>query len=246
MAFIPLTEIAANLQKSGRYWISFTGDSITSCEWVHPNWRDIVIYVLHDQLTDYLKGDWQTAEWGIKGFNWAYDGANTQNIVEKINDILLVKPHLVIGLMGGNDAPQGITVAQSVANIRKIADRVLASGAKLVWSNSTPAAVNHRKNKEYSPYARAFIQMSSPDPANFQKIDMFSIYQNFPLKRLFTFLSEENLQEGLKKGDPDPIHPNQLGNAYIAKVILDETFGISFDPEKYISNTQSGLKYPEY
>jgi len=118
---IALQEISETIKSKGRYWIAFTGDSITSCEWVHPNWREIVEYVLQNELTDYLKNDWKTGEWGIKGFNFAYDGATT------------------------------------------------------------------------------------------------------------------NLQ-----------HPNQLGNAYIAKVILKEVFGIEFDPELYWKDTLEGEKYPKY
>ncbi|NMB56729.1 hypothetical protein GYA19_02210 [Candidatus Beckwithbacteria bacterium] len=45
---ILVQDIKQTLLKTSKYWIVFTGDSITSCEWVHPNWRDIVIYVLQD------------------------------------------------------------------------------------------------------------------------------------------------------------------------------------------------------
>lgn len=46
------------------------------------------------------------------------------------------------------------------------------------------------------------------------------------------------------QGDIDPHHPNQLGNAYIAKVILKETFDVDFDPEKYIKEMVAGEKFP--
>lgn len=239
-----LEEIKAKLEKNGRYWISFTGDSITSCEWVHPNWRDIVIYVLQNELIPLLNGDWKTPEWGIKGFNFAYDGANTKDIVEHLEDILLVKPDLVVGLMGGNDPVLGITVDESIENIRTIYKRVKATGASIIWSNSTPAGKGSKKNAEYRPYAEAFINMSNVD--DLVKIDMFNIYQKFQTEEFYTFISEENLVEGVKAGEIDLQHPNQLGNAYIAKVILKEGFGVEFDPEKYIRTTLSGEKYPSY
>lgn len=244
MASILLDQMQNVLQGTGKYWIVFTGDSITSCEWVHPNWRDIVIYVLQKETTKYLNGDWQTSGWGIKGFNLAYDGATTKDIVERLDDVLLVKPQVVIGLMGGNDPVSGVGVKESVENIKKISEAVRKSGSRLVWSNSIPAGKGSKKNPEYKPYANAFMQI--PEGEGFQKIDMFSIFQNFPTERFFTFLSEENPIEGIKAGKPDLQHPNQLGNAYIAKVILEKVFQISFDPEKYIQETLEGNKYPEY
>lgn len=194
---IQLENINTVLKDNGRYWIVFTGDSITSCEWVHPNWRDIVIYVLQDELTRLLKSDWKTPEWGIKGFNFAYDGATTKNILEKIDDILLVKPQLVIGLMGGNDPVLGVSVDESVENIKKISELVTSAGSKLVWCNSTPAGKGSKKNPEYEPYAKAFMQI--PEKENFYKINMFYLYQKFPIDKFFTFVFEENPVEGIKE-----------------------------------------------
>ncbi len=241
---VTLDEITNKLKQGGKYWIVFTGDSITSCEWIHPNWRDIVIYVLHEEMTKYLKGDWKTSEWGIKGFNFAYNGATTKDILKNIDDILLVKPQLVIGLMGGNDPTLGVGVDESVKYIKKISNLVINSDAKLVWCNSTPAGKGSKKNPEYKPYAKAFMKIS--DKNSFQKIDMFNIYKKFPTEKFFTFMSEENPVEGIKAGDPDLQHPNQHGNAYIAKFILKEVFDIKFDPEKYIRDTLKVKKYPSY
>jgi len=55
---INLDTIKSSLNKTGKYTICFTGDSITSCEWVHPNWRDIIVYVLQDQITNKVN-DWK-------------------------------------------------------------------------------------------------------------------------------------------------------------------------------------------
>jgi hypothetical protein len=88
--------------------------------------------------------------------------------------------------------------------------------------------------------------MSIQENDNFQLIDLFNVYQQFSLERIFTFISEENPVEGIKAGEIDLQHPNQLGNSYIAKVILEKAFSISFDPEKYIKETLSGEKYPGY
>ena len=232
---IPPEEIKHALESKGKYWIVFTGDSITSCEWVHPNWRDIVIYAVQNPLT---------SNPNLKGFNFAYDGATTKDILDKLDEITLVKPDLVISLMGGNDPAFNIPVSEHVSNIEKIVDRLISSGSKVVWSNSTPAATGSPKNAQYEPYVKA--SMKIPAGKNLQFLDMFNLYQQFPLDRIFTFISEENPMEGIKAGEPDLQHPNQLGNAYIAKVILEKVFGVSFDPEKYISDTLSGQKYPGF
>jgi len=239
-----LDSVVNNLKDQGKYWIVFTGDSITSCEWVHPNWRDIVIYVLQNELISLLDGDWQTAEWGIKGFNFAYDGATTKNIYDRIDDLLIVKPQLVIGLMGGNDPVLDVSVQESVKYISQITQAVTETGADIVWSNSTPAAQGSPKNSQYQPYAEALMQMHQPE--HLLKLDMFNLYQKFPTDKFFTFISEENPVEGIKAGEPDLQHPNQLGNAYIAKIILDQVFGIKFNPDKYIKQTQQGAKLPSY
>lgn len=237
---IDLEEIKQSLIKNNKYWITFTGDSITSCEWVHPNFRDIIIYVLQNELTKLLKGDWKTSEWGIKGFNFAYDGATTKDILEKTNDILLVKPDLVIGLMGENDCTFDISVLEHVKNSKNIIDKIISSGSKVVWCNSITSGLGSKKNTRYQPYAEAILKIKKNN--NLQLVDMFNIYKKFPLESIFTFRSEENPVEG----ELDLSHPNQLGNAYIAKVILKEVFSINFDPEKYIKDTSAGEKYPSY
>ncbi len=237
---VALAKIADKLKQNGKYWIVFTGDSITSCEWVHPNWREIVEYVLQEEMTKYLN-DWKMSEWGIRGFNFALDGATSRDILNRVNKMKTINPDIIIGLMGGNDPALGISIAESVENIKRISN---SFNTIVVWCSSTPAGERSKKNAEYAPYVEAFLQI--PDSEYFRKIDMFNIYRKFPTKKFFTFKSEENPVEGIKEGELDLQHPNQLGNAYIAKVILKKVFDIEFDPEKYWKETQSGEKLPKY
>lgn len=242
---VSLQDIKATLEQTGRYWIAFTGDSITSTEWVHPNWREIVEYVLKEELTKQLGGNWKLSEWGFRCFNFGYDGATTKDIVGKIPDMLLLKPNLIVGLMGGNDPTSSIPVDESTSNVQEIINKLNESGTKVAWCTSTPAGQGSKKNSEYAPYAQALVNnIFNTDKT--QLIDMYSLYQQFPLEKFFTFISEDNPVEGVKQGEPDLQHPNQLGNAYIAKIILKEIFGINFDPEKYITTTLKGEKYPQY
>lgn len=237
---ITLLDISSKIKTRGKYWIAFTGDSITSCEWVHPNWREMVEYVLKEELTR-IQGDWKNSSWGVRTFNFAYDGATTADILGKVDLIKKVEPDLVISLMGGNDPAFKLTVSQHVENTQKIIEKLATN---IVWCTSTPASPGSAKNKEYQPYAQATMQI--PTRPYLKLVDVFNQYQKFPLERIFTFISEENAVEGLKAGDIDPQHPNQLGNAYIAKIILKEVFGIEFDPEKFMQTTLSGEKYPSY
>lgn len=235
-----MDKIREALSKTGKYWIAFVGDSITSTEWVHPNWREIVEYVLKEELQKVAE-DWRIPSWGIRCFNFGFDGSTTADILKKIEEIKLVKPDMVIGLMGGNDPTLGISVDDSLKNIKQIVEKL---ETQVVWCNSTPAGGGDKKNIQYEPYAKAFMEMEGID--NLQKINMFTDYQKFPTEKFFTFISEENVVEGIKAGEIDQQHPNQLGNAYIAKIILKEVWGVEFDPEKYMGEVNGGEKLPRY
>jgi len=101
---------------------------------------------------------------------------------------------------------------------------------------------DERSSKEYQPYAESDRKISDA-----KLVDMFKESENFPKERIYTFISEADIpEENIKKGDKDYWHPNPLGNAYIAMVILKQVFGIEFNPEKYIETNGMGYKYPEY
>lgn len=235
-----MEKIKEALEKHKKYWIAFAGDSIMSTEWVHPNWREVVEYVLKEELQKVAE-DWRIPSWGIRCFNFGFDGSTTADILKKIEEIRLVKPDMVIGLMGGNDPTLGISVDDSVKNIKQIVEKL---ETQVVWCNSTPAGGGDKKNIQYEPYAKAFMEMEGID--NLQKINIFTDYQKFPTEKFFTFVSEENIDEGIKAGEIDKQHPNPLGNAYIAKIILKEVWGVEFDPEKYIDEVNRGEKLPRY
>ena len=57
--------IKSHLNKDKTFRIVFMGDSITSTEWVHPNWREIIEYVLKMELEKQMK-DWKIPSWGIR------------------------------------------------------------------------------------------------------------------------------------------------------------------------------------
>lgn len=228
---ITLQEISEKLKKGERFWIAFTGDSKTSCEWVHPNWREVVEYVLKEELEREYGDSWRTPSWHIRTFNFGYDGATTKDILDHVNDSDLVKPDLVISIMGSNDMKMGISTNDHVLNIEKIIEGL---NTNIVWCTSI-LSLDENRNQIYKTYADSLMKI--PQKENLLLVNLLEKFKNFPLDEFFTF-KENNI--------PDLTHPNQLGNAYIAKVILKEVFGIEFDPEKYWRETLAGKKYPSY
>jgi lysophospholipase L1-like esterase len=164
--------------------------------------------------------------------------------LEKVDEILDYKPDLIITVMGGNDEIFNISVDESAKLTESVLGELSSKVPYIFWCNSTPALIGDIKNEHYLPYAEAIIKIKSRD--NVKVFDMFNEYQKYDLPNFFTFRSEENPFEKLKEGDIDPVHPNMLGNAYIAKILLKEIFGIEFDPEKYLGTLLAGEKYPQY
>jgi lysophospholipase L1-like esterase len=234
-----MDEITKKLRENKKYWIAFVGDSITSTEWVHPNWREIVEYVVKsetEKLYDHV--DWKIPSWGIRCFNWGFDGATTKDILEKADQIVRAKPDLIVGLMGTNDPRLGIKSGETKNNIESLMNKF--RGIRVFWMTSTPD-LREEENKKYEDYRKITLGVKCNE--NQEIFDLFSEYKKFDLNKLFTLATEEYKGENYQV---DPSHPNQLGNAYIAKIILKEIWNIEFDPEKYIETTKKGYKYPEY
>lgn len=234
---ISLADISSRL-KNGKYWITFIGDSITSCEWVHPNWREIVEYVVKNEVGKYSK-DWMSSSWGMRFFNFAYDGATTKDIVDKLNTIKSIPSDLFVMMIGANDYHKRMPLDEHKKNTQAILDSLEENGAEVVFStNNCPS--KKEAQELYEPYATVDREM------NFKNfINLYEESKNFPKEKIYTFkFAEDDGEENVKAGDVDFWHPNQLGNAYIAKVILEKVFNIDFNPEKYLQT--NGEKYPSY
>ncbi len=94
-----MENIKNELNKNGKYWITFVGDSITSTEWVHPNWREIVEYVLKNELNDKFS-DWKTPSWGIRCFNFGLDGSTSSEILDRYEEIVSIKSNMLFLMIG--------------------------------------------------------------------------------------------------------------------------------------------------
>lgn len=231
--------------ESGEYYrIVFLGDSLTSTEWVHPNWRSIVEYVLKSELEKSIS-DWKIPSWNIRTLNAGYDGSTTRDLLRLIErDVVGFHPQLVFWMTTANDLHSSITPEEHGENVEKIAKRLAESGANIICGTSI-ATLNPSYDAMYEPLAN--VAESTLKSSGIQFIDTFRKYREFDLKKLFTFISQQgNPVLGIKPGDIDFAHPNQLGNAYVAKLFLEEGFGISFDPERYIAETLKGEMFPGY
>lgn len=243
MVQLNLVALKKMLESGQRFRMVFFGDSITSTEWVHPNWREIFEYVVKEELTK-LMGDWKAPSWGIRGINSGLDGSTSQDWLERLaEDVFSYQPQLVILMGTDNDHIFGITPQQQKENLEQILKKIITVVPYVVFVNDI-ASVNEDKNTKYEQYLQ---QTSRLFPMrNVQFIDMHCQYRQFPLQKFFTFVSEGNPEAGIKPGEIDFCHPNQLGNAYIAKVLLKEIFDIAFDPERYMQDTLAGKMYPRY
>jgi len=230
-------KIVEKLKTEGKFRIAFVGDSLTSTEWVHPNWREMVEYVLKEELEKKFE-DWRIASWGIRCFNLGFDGATTEDVLKKSDEIVEIKPNLVIGLMGGNDPIFGISPEQSGENLKAIFEKFEENKIDFVWTTALPD-LRKTKNEIYQPYRKIILSLKNT-------LDLFEWYMQWNLDDFYTFRSEEKENEGIQSGEIDPMHPNQLGNAYIAAYILDKVFEINFYPEKYVETTLTGEKFPAY
>lgn len=124
--------------------------------------------------------------------------------------------------------------------------KFLAIPAQVIFTTSV-ANFDTSANEEYQPYAAAAWGAAEKFRGKIKTIDLFSEYAKLDLEKFYTFISESgNEDAGIKAGEIDFGHPNQLGNAYIAKILLKAIFAIEFDADRYIKESLAGRKNPGY
>ena len=87
-----LKKIINKLKEGGWYRVAFLGDSITSTEWVHPNWREIVEYVLKSELEEWVE-KWEKPWWKMRFYNAGFNGATTRDMIGFIDEELEANMH---------------------------------------------------------------------------------------------------------------------------------------------------------
>ena len=241
-----ISQIENKLKEDDWYRVAFLGDSITSTEWVYPNWRGIMEFVLKEQLGE-VAGEWSAPWWKVRCYNAGFNGITTKKIIDYVDEELAnYKPNLVIFVDTYNDKYHKIMPAAHKKNLAVIFDKLTRISKDIVFASSI-SRLKEAANIENKAYREASEEVIKEYEGKVQFIDMSSQYAEFDLRKLFTFISEDgNKDAGIKPGEVDFSHPNHLGNAYIAKIMLKEIFDIDFDPELFIKETLEGKKYPSY
>lgn len=229
------------------YTILLVGDSSLSCEWVVPNWRGIIEYVIKDKIEKTIH-DWQIPYLQLRFINSGLNGADTRQFLEFIpRDLDQFKPNMVIFMGGDNDIPISIPFTETLENLNKIRKILSSRTENFVFSTGqTTLDENHTiANLAYIKAIKA--QKLYPNEI------FLDLYQEFKEKRInleeiYTFkLSEEDVAyTGEEAGSIDKHHCNRIGQAYVAESILEKVFNISFDPRLYLKTLDEGNKYPSY
>lgn len=224
--------VKSTLSEGKTFRLTFVGDSLTSTEWVHPNWREIVEYVLKQEMSDEFD-DWKVASWQIRTINCGFDGATTRDIRNKLeSDILIHKPSMILMMIGGNDK-YFLERKETKENFSSLISHIKTQHIPIILS--TDPALHDTKHDAQDADLREIIRSYRDDVDLF--VDLYREMEHLPLEKFFTFYEGEEL---------DNLHPNALGNAYMAQGFLKLIFGISFDPEKYLKDLWAGEKYPSY
>lgn len=244
-------EIKSVISQGLKFKILFYGDSTTSTEWVHPNWRGTVEYVLKEELENFEPasqgiGSWNYSWWNINFINAGLNGATTNDFIARLErDVLSYNPDMIISITGDNDVDK-ITEKEHAQNHQKIVE-MLVKKVRFVYYATSIYTANEYHNRRYSSYVNELKKMFPLEGVSL--IDLFDLYSKCPVDRFFTYKVDKEAEKFLTDGsggDTDTFHPNALGNAYIAKILLKEIFGVEFDPEMYLADINRGIKYPRY
>ena len=234
--------IKSVLESKNSFKIAFIGDSITAAEWIHPNWREIIEYVLKEELTKQFE-DWKIPSWGIRCFNYGFDGSTTRDIKEFVSTgTIPTNPDLVIYLLGNNDKYAKVPTDEYLSNVKNTISKFTCP----IILCSNPTVNNPDINEAYEKtYYQSFLNLLS-NP-NLICLDLFKETQKYDLTSFYTLINVPgNEVTEVKPGEEDFLHPNRLGNAYIAKIILETAFQIPFNPEKYLEDLKNDIMDPTY
>jgi len=233
------------VRRGERCRIVFLGDSLTSTEWVHPNWRDAVEYAIK-QCSMTAVDDWRRSSWGIRCFNAGFDGATTRDWLERIDeDVLALDPDIAIVLGTRNDWEFAIPAAESTRNIEQLLIRLQTARVPHIAYATSFADANRERLTRSREYFASIRDVASR--LGVTTLDLLTAMTGSDHERFYTFeIDEDNVVTGERRGDRDTSHPNALGNCEVAAIILRELFDIPFDAGAYLADTHAGIKYPRF
>lgn len=198
------------------------GDSTTSQEWCHPNWIDWLYFTFRQQSDE-------TDSWKRKIINSGLDGNDIKHTIEDFDNLIgMYKPDLVILSLGFNSLEKDYDVKkyteELILKIKSICSDVA------IWS--TYETSNPIYSEKLKLSSLMYQELCKKFGCKF--LDIYSEFRKYDLKKLFTYIHQwENEDWGLKPGDIDFIHCNEIGNQIIAEKMLKELFDtdLSFTKE---------------
>jgi acyl-CoA thioesterase-1 len=116
---------------------------------IHPNDNRPVIVAFGDSLTagygaargesypDYLQRDLDQSGYHYRVANMGVSGNTTKDGVDRLKDVLALKPKLAIVAFGGNDGLRGLPIDVTRKNLDQIVSTLTASGIKVVLGGIT-------------------------------------------------------------------------------------------------------------
>ena len=239
-------EFEEGIKKDNLFSIVYYGASTTSMEYCFPNWGEIIRY----WLGDYIYENIGKYHWNLQTINRGLNGATSGELLERFPQMIEdVSPSLIFLNISKNDYYFKIPKKESEENTRKIIERSLRNGYKVVFTTFVPALTKNL-NEKIKPYVDLDRKVAQEFVNNkdFMFIDFYNFFSEDDLKRSYTLISEGgNKVVGIAPGEVDPIHFNKYGNALVAKILLKEVFAIDFDHEKFIRDlADNSKKYPGF
>jgi acyl-CoA thioesterase-1 len=103
------------------------GDSLTAGYGTDPG----------ESYPDYLQADLDSAGYRYRVVNEGVSGNTTKDGVDRIAEVIALKPAVVVVEFGGNDGLRGLPIAESRANLDTLIAKISASGSKVVIAGIT-------------------------------------------------------------------------------------------------------------
>src|SRR5260221_5776176 len=168
------------LDQKQNFNILAVGDSITSAEWVHPNFRDILEYVVKEILIGFAseeKSSWSIPAWGIRFINCGYDGITSKELLDRLDThVLKYSPDMTILMVGSNDLDFNISPEESFEFLNKITSQLRKKTSKIIFV-SNPPSTNKVFNNKYEKYLTAYRDFFKSYGVEY--VDLFNLMKRF-------------------------------------------------------------------
>jgi acyl-CoA thioesterase I len=185
---VPAPQEAA--KPDGRPVVVAFGDSLTAGFGADPG----------NSYPDFLEKDLNQSGYRYQVINQGVSGNTTKDGVDRVQDVLQLKPALVIVAFGGNDGLRGLPIANTRENLDSIVATLVKSGTKVVLGGITLPP-------NYGPdYIRQFNQTYA----------LLAAKYHVPLLP-FLLVDVYGTDGGMQN---DGMHATDQGNAQVAKNLL--------------------------